>query len=337
MQDRLGISFVDTFVIFFCVHLKRQHHHPQGRRQQSHEQQQHLLFIGAQQRRRSRPFPGSTTANEKSTTTMAKITTTTRTGVEYSGDVGACDFEATAEGDGVTGRAAGAPVRTVTPPAAVTAASAAAEGKSEVEPALEGNSAAERKGTETTDTMNTEGNTRASKDTARLATQRPVTPPEAVAVAAAAAKLQLKARGSPTSSRRSSSASSFSTYRSLLAMPALDALKRRGESDAFPGGDAGVFPAASTASSNAGSRVSSFGCSRKNTNSGTSAEGRANNSGGGGGGGGEGNGDSSGHQRGGESGGAGGILRNSDSATQWKSFDSATSEVSLRKVNERSF
>ncbi|CAN0037274.1 unnamed protein product, partial [Ectocarpus sp. 8 AP-2014] len=127
---------------------------------------------------------------------MAKITTTTRTGVEYSGDVGACDFEATAEGDGVTGRAAGAPVRTVTPPAAVTAASAAAEGKSDVEPVLEGSSAAERKGTETTDT-NTEGNTRASKDTARLATQRPVIPPEAVAVAAAAAQLQQKARGSP--------------------------------------------------------------------------------------------------------------------------------------------
>ncbi|CAM9646981.1 unnamed protein product [Ectocarpus sp. 12 AP-2014] len=265
---------------------------------------------------------------------MAKTTTTRRTGVEYCGDVGTCDFEATAEGDGVTGLAAGAPVRTVTPPAAVTAASAAAEGKAEVEPALEGKSAGERKGTEETDMMNTEGNTRASKDTARLATRRPVTPLEAVAVAAAAAaKLQLKARGSPTSSRRSTSASSFSTSRSLLAMPALDALNRRGESDASPGGDAGEFPAASAAASNAGSRVSSFGRSRTNTSSGTSEEGRANNSRGGGGGGGEGNGDSSGHQSGGESGGAGGILRNSDSATQWKSFDSATSEVSLRKGN----
>ncbi|CAB1114721.1 unnamed protein product [Ectocarpus sp. CCAP 1310/34] len=265
---------------------------------------------------------------------MAKITTTTRTGVEYSGDVGACDFEATAEGDGVTGLAAGAPVRTVTPPAAVTAASAAAGGKAEVELALEGNLAAERKRTEKTDTMNTIGNTRASKVIARLATQKPVTPPGAVAMAAAAAaKLQLKARGSPTSSRRSTSASLFSTYRSLLAMPALDALNRRVESNASPGGDAGVFPAASTAASNAGGGVSSFGRSRKNANSGISEEGWANNSGGFGGGGGEGNGDSSGHQRGGESGGAGGILRTSDSATQWKSFDSATSEVSLRKGN----
>ncbi|CAM9171918.1 unnamed protein product [Ectocarpus sp. 4 AP-2014] len=267
---------------------------------------------------------------------MAKITTTTRTGVEYSGDVGACDFEATAEGDGVTGLAARAPVRTVTPPAAVTAAPAAAEGKAEGEPALEGNSAAERKGTEKTDNMNTEGNTRASKDIARLATQRPVTPPQAVAVAAVAAtKLQLKARGSLTSPRRSTSASSFSTYRSLLAVPALDALNRRGESDASPGGDGGVFPAASAAASDAGIRVSSFDRSRTNTNSGTSEEGRASNSGGGGGGGGEGNGGSSGHQRGGESGGGGWILRNSDSATQWKSFDSATSDICLRKGNTR--
>ncbi|CAN0571523.1 unnamed protein product, partial [Ectocarpus sp. 12 AP-2014] len=129
--------------------------------------------------------------------------------------------------------------------------------------------------------MNTIGNTRASRDIARLATQRPVTPPEAVAVAAAAAstKLQLKAKGSPTSSRRSTSASSFSTYRSLLAMPALDALNKRGDSDASPGGDAGVFPAASATASNAGSRVSSFVRSRANTNSGTSEEGRDNNSG----------------------------------------------------------
>ncbi|CAM9621398.1 unnamed protein product, partial [Ectocarpus fasciculatus] len=157
---------------------------------------------------------------------MAKTTTTTRTGVGYFGDVGACDFEATAEGDGVTGRAEGSPVRAGTPPAAVTAASAAAEGNSAVEPALEGNSAPKptREGTESTDTMNT-GNTIAFTDFARLATQRPVTLPEAVAVAAAAAKLQSKARGSPSSSRRSSSASSSSAYRSLLAMPALDALK----------------------------------------------------------------------------------------------------------------
>ncbi|CAM9369982.1 unnamed protein product [Ectocarpus sp. 13 AM-2016] len=267
---------------------------------------------------------------------MAKTTTTTRTGEEYCGDVGACDFVAAAEGDGATGLAAGAPVRTVTPPAAVTAASAAAEGEAEVEPALGGNSAAGRTGTGKTDTMNTIGNTRASRDIARLATQRQVIPPEAVAVAAAAAaaaKLQLKAKGSPTSSRRSTSASSFSTYRSLLAMPALDALNRRGESDASPGGDAGVFPAASAAASNAGSRVNSFGRSRTNTNSGTSEEGGDINSGGRGGGGGEGNGDSSGHQRGQESGGAGGPLRNSDSAKQWKSFDSATSEVLLRKGN----